>query len=131
MQKPDFGNVNYRIEWTTARVQWVRYLAEDKNMTAREIAADIGLPEDKTPRIFELCKRHDIALTGQGGRPKQDGGDAAVYRIAVTSRHADLLARLARRHSLYPGKVVEMLLNAAFETGEPFCINLLDIDAGA
>ena len=29
------------------------------------------------------------------------------------------------------GKVAEILLNASFEQGEPFCENMLDLDAGA
>lgn len=130
MLKPDFGRVDRRIEWTDDRIAWVRHLAEGNNMTAREIAVDIGLAADQAPRIFEICKRRDIALTGQGGRPKK-AGDATVFSVAVKGSNADILARLAKRHSLYPGKIAELLLNASFEQGEPFCENMLDLDAGA
>jgi hypothetical protein len=130
MLKPDFGRVDRRIEWTEDRIAWVRHLAEVKNMTAREIAVDVGLSADQAPRIFEICKRCDIALSGQGGRPKPAGA-AAIYSVAVAAHHVDLLSRLAKRHALYPGKVAELLLNAALETGGPFCENLLDLEAGA
>ncbi|WP_456722145.1 hypothetical protein [Bradyrhizobium sp. USDA 4350] len=99
-------------------------------MTAIEIALDIGLAANQAPRIYELCKRCNIALSGQGGRPKRDPGAAAVYQVAIGGHNAGLLARLAKRHSLHPGRVAEVLLNAVFETGEPFCENLLDLDAG-
>lgn len=129
MLKPDFGRVDRRIEWTEGRIAWVRHLAEDKRMTAREIAQDIGLASDQAPRIFEICKRRDIALAGQAGRPKTS--DAAVFRVAVSGRHSEVLARLSKRHGLIAGKVAELLLNASFEQGEAFCENMLDLDAGA
>jgi hypothetical protein len=126
MLKPDFGRVDRRVEWTKERVDYIRHLAEEKKMTAREIAADIGFAEDQAPRVFAVCQRNDIALAGQAGRPKA-AGTAIVYRVAIGDRNTELLARLARRHALYPGKVAEILLNAAFEQGEPFCENMLDL----
>jgi hypothetical protein len=128
MLKPDFGQVDVRIDWTDDRVAYVRHLAE-QGMSASAIAVDIGLSANHAPRIFELCKRHDIRLTGRGGRPRQDA-PVVVYRVAIHARNAEILDRLAKRHSLYAGRVAEILLNAAFETGEPFCENLMDLDAG-
>jgi len=130
MSKPNFGNVDRRIEWNDDRVAWVRHLAEEKKMTAREIALDIGLAANQAPRIFELCKRCNIQLSGQGGRPRQQSLEARIYRVGIHTRNADLLARLAGRHSLDPGRVGEMILNAALETGDTFCENLLGLDAG-
>jgi hypothetical protein len=130
MLKPEFGRLDRRIEWTADRIAYVRHLAEDRSMTARDIAADIGLSPDQAPRIFAVCQRFDIALSGQAGRTKAPGA-ATVYRVAIAGGNADLLARLSKRHSLYPGKVAEILLNASFEQGEPFCENMLDLDAGA
>lgn len=127
MLKPDFGDVGRRIEWNDDRVAWVRHLVEDRKMTAREIALDIGLAANQAPRIFELCKRCDIVLSGQGGRPRQSP-EARIYRVGVHTQNADLLMRLAGRHSLDPGRIAEMILNAAFETGDTFCENLLDLD---
>lgn len=127
MLKPDFGDV-FRIQWNSERIAWVRYLAEDLKMTAREIALDIGLAANQAPRIFELCKRCKIELPGNG-RPRS-AGDARVYSVAIVGTHAPLLARLAKRHQLQPGRLAEMLLSAVFETGEPFCENLLDLEAG-
>ncbi|WP_035662505.1 hypothetical protein [Bradyrhizobium sp. Ec3.3] len=130
MLKPDFGNVGRRIEWNEGRIAWVRHLAEDRKMTAREIALDIGLAGNQAPRIFELCKRFNIVLSGQGGRPRQESPEARIiYRVGVHVRSADLLSRLAGRHSLDAGRIAEMILNAALETGEPLCENLLDLDA--
>lgn len=124
MLKPDFGAVDRRIDWNADRIAWVRYLAETKRMTAREIALDIGLAANQAPRIFELCKRCEIQLSGQGGRPRQELAGARVYRVGV--QNSDLLILLAVRHSLEPGRVAELILNAAFETGEALCENLLD-----
>ncbi|RXG93022.1 hypothetical protein [Bradyrhizobium zhanjiangense] len=128
MSKPNFGNVDRRIQWNDDRVAWVRHLVEEKGMTAREIAIDIGLAANQAPRIFELCKRCNIQLSGQGGRPRQEAAGARIYRVGV--QNADLLARLAVRHSLDPDRIAEMILNAAIETGDTFCENLLDLDAG-
>ncbi|WFT95079.1 hypothetical protein QA633_43700 [Bradyrhizobium barranii] len=128
--KPDFGNVGRRIEWSDDRIAWVRHLAEDQRMTAREIALDIGLAANQAPRIFELCKRCNIQLSGQGGRPRQEAAGSRIYRVEVQSRNTDLLSHLAARHSLEPGRVAEMILNAAIETGDTFCENLLDLDVG-
>ncbi|MBB4428409.1 hypothetical protein GGD66_006996 [Bradyrhizobium sp. CIR48] len=50
--------------------------------------------------------------------------------MAVQDRNSDLLARLAARHSLDPSPIAAMILNAAIETGDTFCENLLDLDAG-
>lgn len=127
MLKPDFGAVDRRIDWNAERIAWVRHLAETKRMTAREIALDIGLAANQAPRIFELCKRCDIQLSGQGGRPRQES-ETRIYRVGVLN--SDVLTRLASRHKLPPYRVAELLLNAAIETGEPFCDNLLDLDAG-
>jgi hypothetical protein len=129
MLKPDFGAVDRRIDWNDERIAWVRYLAEDQKMTAREIALEIGLSANQAPRIFELCKRCKIELSGQGGRPRT-AGEVRVYSVAISGSHTPLLARLAKRHSRQPGRIAEMLLNAVFETGEPFCENLLDLEAG-
>lgn len=128
MLKPDFGAVRRRIEWNDSRVAWVRFLAEEKKMTAREIALDIGLAAKQAPRIFELCKRCDIQLSGQGGRPRQEPVDARAYRVGVQSQNIGLLTRIASRHGLEAGRVAELVLNAALETGEPLCENLLDLD---
>lgn len=128
MLKPDFGYVGRRIEWNDDRVSWVRYLAEEKKMTAREIALDIGLAANQAPRIFELCMRSNIQLSGQGGRPRQ-AVEARAYSVGVQEQNVRLLMRLARRHSLPPGRVAEMILNAAIETGDTFCENRLDLDA--
>lgn len=130
MLKPDFGNVDRRIEWNADRIAWVRHLAGQQR-TAIEIAVDIGLAANQAPRIYELCKRCNIALTGQGGRPKRDDDAAVVYRVAIKGSNSALLARIAKRHGIYPGRVAEILLNAVFETGEPFAENLLDLDAGS
>jgi hypothetical protein len=129
MLKPDFGRVS-RIDWTPDRIAYVRHLAEERNMSAREIALDIGLAANQHPRIFELCKRCGIALSGQAGRPRRDTGAARAYSVGVSGRNAALLALLAQRHSTSAGRLVEMLLNAAFETGETFCENLLEMDSG-
>jgi len=130
MLKPDFGRVvDRRIEWTKERIDWVRHLAEDKHMSAPDIAEDIGLARNQAPRIYELCKRCNIALSGQGGRVGTKA-EAAVFSVAVRGHNADLLSRVAKRHALPAGKIAEMLLNACFETGEPFCDNLLDLYAG-
>jgi hypothetical protein len=131
MLKPDFGDIR-RIEWNADRVAWVRHLAEEKKMTAKEIAADIGLSTSQAPRIFELCKRCNIVLSGSGRRGKTPTapGEGRVYSVAVSLRNGVLLARLAERHSMTPGQVAELLLSAAIETGEPFCLNLLDLEAG-
>jgi len=133
MLKPDFGDVERRILWNDDRIAYVRHLAEQKRMTAREIALDIGLAANQAPRIFELCKRCDIALTGQGGKPKRApaAGASVVYHVAISSEQAAVLDRIGKRHSLYPGRVAEILISAAVETGEHFCENLLDLDAGA
>jgi hypothetical protein len=130
MLKPDFGRLDRRIAWTPERIAYVRHLAEDHSMSANAIAANIGLAPDQVSRIFAICQRFDIALTGQAGRPKAAGA-AVVYRVAISAHNAELLARLSKRHSLYPGKVAELLLNASFEQGEPFCENMLDLSAGA
>jgi len=127
MSKPNFGNVYRRIEWNDDRVAWVRHLVEGKGLTAREIALDIGLAANQAPRIFELCKRCNIQLSGQGGRPRQKAAGARVYRVGI--ENADILARLAARHSLDPGRIAEMILNGALATGDTFCENLLDLDA--
>jgi len=126
MSKPDFGNVGGRIEWTAERIAWVRHLAEDRRMTARDIAVDVGLAADQAPRIHELCRRCGIALSGHGGRPRR-----VIHQLMISGPNVDLLARLARRHSLHPGRIAELLLNAAFETGETFCENLMDLNDGA
>ncbi|RZM99939.1 hypothetical protein CWO91_34775 [Bradyrhizobium genosp. SA-3] len=128
MSKPNFGNVDRRIEWNDDRVAWVRHLVEEKGMTAREIALDIGLAANQAPRIFELCKRCNIQLSGQGGRPRQEAAGARAYRVGVQHRNSGPLARLAARHSLDPSRIAEMILNAAIETGDTFCENLLDLD---
>ncbi|WP_439406419.1 hypothetical protein ACNJX9_34075 [Bradyrhizobium sp. DASA03076] len=130
MSKPNFGAVHRRIEWSDDRIAWVRFLAEERRLTAREIALDIGLAANQAPRIFELCKRCDIQLSGQGGRPRQEIAGAHVYRVSVQDRNSGLLARLAGRHSLDPGRIAEMIMNAALETGDTFCENLLDLEAG-
>lgn len=129
MFKPDFGDVGLRIEWNSDRVAWVRHLAEDKRKSAREIALDIGLSANQAPRIFELCKRCNIQLSGQAGRSPKPG-DARIYRVGIQGDKVGLLDRLAGRHSMAPAKIAELILNAAIETGEPFCENLLDLDAG-
>lgn len=132
MQKPDFGNVKYRIEWTRDRIAWVRHLAKS-GKSARDIARDIGLSTDQTPRIFAICKRCNIELNGGLGRSPQAAtpGQTAMYRIAVQGKNAELLGTLAKRHSLYPARVLEALVNHALETGEALCENLLDLDANA
>lgn len=127
MSKPDFGNVGGRIEWTAERIAWVRHLAEDRRMTARDIAVDVGLAADQAPRIHELCRRCGIALSGHGGRPKR----GVIHQVAILGHNVDLLRRLARRHALHPGRLAELLLNAAFETGETFCENLMDLNGEA
>lgn len=129
MQKPDFGTVSRRIDWNDDRIAWVRFLVEERKLTAREIALDIGLAPNQTPRIFELCKRRNIRLSGLGGRPRQQSPELRMYRVGVPIRNADLLTRLAGRHSVDPGRIAQMILNAAFETGDTFCENLLDLEA--
>ncbi|KYK45213.1 hypothetical protein A1D31_35665 [Bradyrhizobium liaoningense] len=113
MSKPDFGKVGRRIEWSDERIAWVRFLAEERRLTAREIALDIGLAAKQTPRIFELCKRCNIQLSGQGSRPRQKSPKTRAYRVGVHTRNADLLTRLASRHSLDPDRIAEMILNGA------------------
>ncbi|UVO30515.1 hypothetical protein [Bradyrhizobium arachidis] len=123
MQKPDFGNVR-RIEWNDDRVAWVRRLAEDKSMTAQEIALDIGQAANQAPRLFELCKRRDISLTGTGGRPRR--GEVRIA-VGVPAQYADVLTSIAQRHRMPARRIVELLLNAVLEAGETFCTNLMDL----
>lgn len=131
MRKPDFGKVDRRIDWTKDRIDWVRYLAGQQK-TAREIALDIGLAPNQAPRIFELCRRCDIALNGQGGRrAPPPAADALVFRVAIRGGNIAALKRLTDRHSMHPGAFAELLVNAAIEQGETFCENMLDLEAGA
>lgn len=94
MLKPDFGDVGRRIEWNDDRVAWVRHLVEDRKMTAREIALDIGLAANQTPRIFELCKRCNIQLSGQAGRGRnvKRGPIASAFRTIAFWPRAPALA---------------------------------------
>ncbi|MBH5370959.1 hypothetical protein [Bradyrhizobium glycinis] len=126
MLKPDFGAVGRRIDWHDERVAWGRHLAEDKPMTAREIAADIGLAATQS-RAFLNCASAAISTCSDRaddrGRKVKRAFIASAFRVAIPA-----FSRLAARHSLDEGRIAERILNAALETGEPLCENLLDLE---
>jgi len=130
MLKPDFGRIDRRIDWTPERIAYVRYLAEERRMPAKEIATDIGLAANQAPRIFELCKRCMIALSGQAGRRRTR--DAMVFPVTVDGKNAATLAQLTSRYGVSHGRVAELIVNGVLEQGTVFAENIVDIwDAGA
>lgn len=127
MQRPDFTDAKWRIVWTAERIAYVRHLAEDRKMSARDIALDIGLSAATAPRINATCRRFDIQLTGQAGRPAASG--ARYHRVKVAAKHGPLLEQIARAHDLLPADVAALLIDAVCEQGEAFCKNMLDLGA--
>jgi len=126
MIKPDFGlsnGVYFSIRWTDQRVAYVRYLAEEKGRSAAAIAVDIGLERSQGPRINAVCKRFDIQLRGQSGRPSRL---AARHVVKIPEKYSPLIHRLAVKHSMAAGDLALQLVVHMLDQGEAFLENLLD-----
>jgi hypothetical protein len=123
VKKPKFPTDGARIHWTAWRIDYVRYCAEDLDMTAREIAADIGLDESQRHRVFAVCRREKIDLKGTGPKrkPRELYVPVAVERMPV-------LRELARTHDKLPREIARLILDAALSEGVVYCNNLLDLE---
>lgn len=125
MIKPDFGlgSGYYTIRWTPERLAYVRHLAESRGLSAAAIAADVGLKKSQGPRISAVCKRFDIQLRGQSGRPSQLAGR---YKVTTPEKFSPLIHRLAVKHSMQPADLAQLLVANMLDQGEAFLENLLD-----
>lgn len=92
-------------------------------MTAREIAADIGLDDGSEHRIFAMCAREGIKLQGIG--PKRA---ARGLLVEVAPAFVAVFRELSKKHGRPPKEIARLVLEAAAIEGTTFCENMLDFE---
>jgi hypothetical protein len=125
VQKPDFGiGKLFAIKWTTERVSYLRYLAEQK-LSAADIAVDIGLGKAGASRVAEAARTNGIKLQGKPGRRP---AKPLPLLVGVPAEFVPALERLGAKYRRTPADIAQALIAAIFDQGETFLDNLLDLD---
>ena len=125
MKRPPFETDGRgRVIWTPDRIAYVRHLAEVQHFKAWAIAEDIGIGAENRARVFAICAREGIELTG-GGRPRS----RVELAVCLSVEHASVVQDLAKRGHVRPRDIAEKLLTACLSEGVTFCANLIDTEA--
>jgi hypothetical protein len=119
--KPDFDLVYGRLVRTDDRVAYIRYLAEQEGMTARQIANECGFGDAGTTRIQGIVQREEIRCKNTGrARSRRD------LLVTVGDEALAMLNKLAEAMGCRPKDIAARLIEAGVAQGETFCKNMLD-----
>jgi hypothetical protein len=121
--KPDFIPKWGRYEWNTDRVEYVRYCAETRKMTAAEIAAETGI--DREHVIRAVAQRYKIRFANRGAkRPPR-----SEICIELDEGAQKVFGTIALKHGMNPQQILAALVDAVTSEGAVYLDNLLDLEA--
>lgn len=122
--KPDFVPTWGRYEWTTERVEYVRYCAETLQMTAGDVAEDTGIGRENEHIIRGVAQRFAIKFTGRGRKRVHED-----ICVPIEPDARKVFAMLAKQHGRTEREIVAAVLSAAADEGPVFVQNLIDLEA--